>query len=144
MNLLEAYKNTHYTTELGMTLFIGRSNAELEVFMESKGYREAIYITAWNPFSQVLTATENASRNQELLKDVEQETLSFHIEKGIGKDPSGNWPGEESFLLVGLCKEIGHRLALKYEQNAFVYYPRNGVAELVTTPLFEGSKEHAE
>ena len=140
MNLIAAYNDTHYTTASGIILLIGKSNAELDTFMRSNGFKEAIYITAWNPFSQVLAVTENASRNQELLKDVAKEALPFHIEKGIGKDPSGNWQGEESFLLVGFGKEFGHQLALKYEQNAFVYYPLNGVAELVITSIFEGDK----
>ena len=123
---------------------VGKSNDELDTFMRTNGFEEAIYSTAWNPFSQALTATENASRNQQLLMDVEKEALSFHIEKGVGKDTSGDWPGEESFLLVGFGKDFGHQLALKYEQNAFVYYPINGLAELVITSIFEESTEHAE
>lgn len=140
MNLIDAYKKAHYTTELGITLLIGKSNAKLEMFMNVKGYQEAIYITAWNPFSQALTATENAYRNQQLLKDLKKESFSFHIEKGVGQDPTGHWPGEESFLVLGMDKDLGYKLALKYEQNAFVYYSRNGVAELVTTSLFEREK----
>ena len=144
MNLIAAYNNAHYTTNSGIILLIGKSNAELDTFMRTNGYEEAIYITAWNPFSQVLTVSENTSRNQELLKDVAKEALPFHIEKGVGKDSSGDWPGEESFLLLGFGKDFGHQLALKYEQNAFVYYPINGLAELVITPIFEESTEHAE
>ena len=137
MSLLQAYNNTHYTTASGITLLIGKSNVELDTFMHTKGFQEAIYMTAWNPFSQALTATENASRNQQLLYELEKRALSFHIEKGVGQDPTGDWPGEESFLVLGMDKDLGYKLALKYEQNAFVYYPRNGVAELVITSIFQ-------
>ena len=137
MSLLEAYQKTHYTTASGITLLIGQSNAELDTFMRTKGYQEAIYITAWNPFSQALTVTENALRNQKLFYELEKRALSCHIEKGVGHDPTGDWAGEDSFLVLGMDKDLGYKLALKYEQNAFVYYPRNGVAELVTTSLFQ-------
>jgi hypothetical protein len=56
-----------------------------------------------------------------------------NIIDGFGEDPSGEWPGEKSFLALGILKEQGINLSEKYGQNAFVYHELDLKTELVLT-----------
>ena len=136
MTLLEAYQNTHYTTDIGITLLVGLPAPELDELLTKRGANCAAYITAWNPLSEELNLQQNRVRNQQLLADLHHTIEPKNIIAGIGKDPSGVWAGEESFLVVGISEDHIHQLALKYGQNAYVYYQLGKNAELITTSLF--------
>jgi hypothetical protein len=136
MTLLEAYQNTHYTTDIGITLLVGKPAPELDELLTKRGANCAAYITAWNPLSEELSLQQNRFRNKQLLADLHHTIEPNNIIAGIGKDPSGVWAGEESFLVIGTSKDHIHQLALKYGQNAYVYYQLGKNAELITTSLF--------
>jgi hypothetical protein len=136
MTLLEAYQNTHYTTDIGITLLVGTPAPELDKLLTKRGANGAAYITAWNPLSEELSLQQNRVRNQQLLADLHHTIEPNNIIAGIGKDPTGVWAGEESFLVVGISEDHIHQLALKYGQNAYVYYQLGKNADLITTSLF--------
>ena len=140
MTLLKAYQNTHYTTDIGITLFFGTSAPALDELLTKRGANCAAYITAWNPLSEELNLQQNRVRNQQLLADLHHTIEPSNIISGIGKDPTGVWAGEESFLVLGISKGLIHQLALKYGQNAYVYYHIGKNAELITTSLFGAKK----
>jgi hypothetical protein len=87
------------------------------------------FITAWNPLSQQLSATENEERHQALMAEIKSQSLSFL--PGEGKHPSNNWPTEQSVLVLGLSLEAAKTLGRRFEQNAVVWAGRDGVPELV-------------
>lgn len=140
MTLLEAYQNTHYTTDIGITLLVGLPAPELDELLTKRGANCAAYITAWNPLSEELSLQQNRVRNQQLLADLHHTIEPNNIIAGIGKDPTGVWAGEESFLVVGISEDHIHELALKYGQNAYVYYEVEKNAKLITTSLFGDKK----
>ena len=140
MTLLEAYQNTHYTIDIGITLLVGLPAPELDELLTKRGANCAAYITAWNPLSEELNLQQNRVRNQQLLADLHHTIEPNNIITGIGKDPTGVWAGEESFLVVGILEDHIHKLALKYGQNAYVYYHIGKNAELITTSLFGDKK----
>ena len=140
MTLLEAYQNTHYTTEIGITLLVGLPAPELDELLTKRRANCAAYITAWNPLSEELSLQQNRVRNKQLLADLHHTIEPNNIIAGIGKDPTGVWAGEESFLVVGISEDHIHQLALNYGQNAYVYYKLEKNAKLITTSLFGDKK----
>ena len=97
--LIAAYRATNYRV-LGKNPFvlkIGQPSAPLKGLYDELGCRSAAFLTAWNPFSQP-TANDENSRLQALLK-IELSGVSVALIPGVGEDPSGQWPGEESIEL---------------------------------------------
>ena len=133
MDLIQAYRDTRYTTKIGITLVVDTKSEKLDKLLSESDTSSAIYITAWNPFSQM----KNSDENQELNGLLKCDLLTLIDEKkvidGFGEDSSGKWPGEESFLALGITKEEGIRLSEKYRQNAFVYHEFGMKTELILT-----------
>ncbi|MBK6771286.1 MAG: DUF3293 domain-containing protein [Ignavibacteria bacterium] len=68
------------------------------------------YITAYNPFSRILTETDNINRNEKL-----KSLLSnYKLYKGRGCGIDGKWPSEESFLILGISKNDAIELGQKF------------------------------
>ncbi len=81
-------------------------------------------ITAFNPFSEPLDEEANKARNIDL-----HNLLSEHygeILAGVGKDPSGQWAGEDSWIVQGGDEEMLIFLAKKFEQNAIFKFTQTG------------------
>jgi hypothetical protein len=129
--LIQAFTETDYIVhhEKPFTMNIGKPCQALRKFMAERNALGAAFITAWNPFSQNLSAKENQARQDELKANLKKRGL-ICID-GIGKHPSNNWPGEVSVLVLGLDLEAAKSLARHYEQHAFVWSAGGGVPELV-------------
>lgn len=130
-DLVQAFSETHYTvqSEPPFTLRIGQPCPELMPLMAQHGSACAAFITAWNPWSQTLSAAENQARQHTLKAQLSQHGLPFV--DGIGQHPSNGWPGEASVLVLGLDRQAAMALAKAHEQHAFVWVGSDGVAELV-------------
>ena len=133
MDIIQAYRDTRYTTSVGITLIVDSESERLDKLISESDASSAIYITAWNPFSQMMNSDENQELNSLLKSDLLTLIDEEKIIDGFGEDPSGKWPGEESFLALGLTKEEGVRLSEKYRQNAFVYHEFGKKTELILT-----------
>jgi hypothetical protein len=129
--LLRAFADTHYIVhhEAPFVMHIGQPSPELKALMAQHNALSAAFITAWNPFSQNLSAKENQARHYKLKANLK--TRGLICIDGIGKHPSNNWPGEGSVLVLGLDLEAAKSLAWHYEQHAFVWAADDGVPELV-------------
>lgn len=134
--LLEAYKATHYSIGKDMVLRIDEPCPPLDELLHSHGADTAAYITAWNPWSQMQSPEFNAGANARLEKDLNNLPHVVIVLNGMGVDPSGKWPGEESVLAIGINLEMAMELAECYGQNAFVFYRQGNKAELVLTSQF--------
>jgi len=130
-DLIQAYKETHYTVQDAEPFVLRIGEASDAVLACHKLHRVecSAFITAWNPFSQQLTAQENEDRQQALIAEIKGRSLSFL--PGVGQHPSNNWPGEESVLVLGLSLEAAKTLGRRLEQNAVVCTGRDGVPQLV-------------
>ena len=129
--LTQAFTETDYIVhhELPFTMNIGQPCPALKSLMNEHNALCAAFITAWNPFSQQLSAQQNEVRQQELKAELKRRGLKF-IE-GIGNHPSNNWPGEPSVLVLDLGKEAAKSLCGHHEQHAFVWAASDAVPELV-------------
>ena len=121
-HLKRAYQQAIYEVYYGketIRLRIGDDNLQLEKLLKDCDGKTWALITAFNPYSQPLSAAENQQRHQSLLNCLQ--AMNFTIFDAVGKDDSGNWTPETSILIVGIdliqAKEIG----CKFQQNAIVY-----------------------
>ena len=127
-SLLEAYKNTKYKVfEPTITIEIGKFNQDLNTLLLKHKSNEWAFITAYNPFSRVLTNEENKIRHEEL-KELTKSYVFFEGH-GVGEDPT--WEPELSLFIIGISKDDASIIGKKYEQNAIVCGEINNPPELL-------------
>ncbi len=129
--LEQAYNATEYVVydDNPITLKIGHKSSSLMELMQRCSVNCCAFITAFNPYSLNMTETENLQRNEGLRDDLIKLDCTFY--GGVGQDPSGNWPPENSFLILGISKTDAESLGRKYEQNAILWINHEALPELV-------------
>jgi hypothetical protein len=127
-DLIEAYKNTKYKVfEPDVIIEIGKSNQDLNNLLLKYNSNEWAFITAYNPYSRVLTNNENRTRHDELkVLTKHYKTFEGH---GVGEDPT--WEPELSLFIIGISKDDASLIGKKFEQNAIVYGKINFAPELL-------------
>jgi hypothetical protein len=140
--LVAAYRSTEYCVRpvagFGMgfvcpfILRVDRYSAPLSQLFSASGHRCAAFITACNPFSLPRSPEANHAACGRL-RDALIGCVSHpgQIIEGEGSDPSRVWPGEESFLVLGLDIETSRALGNKFEQNAIVWTGPDAVPRLI-------------
>lgn len=128
--LIQAYRETDYRVlaEPPFVLTVGIASPDLIRLYQAHKVACAAFITAFNPFSQELTADDNRRRQAELAKELTRRSLGFV--DGVGQHPSGNWR-EASFLVFGLALEAAKSLGQSLEQNAIIWCGADCVPDLI-------------
>jgi hypothetical protein len=128
---IQAYLETHYRVfgDTPTTLKVDEANPVLAVLHEANAVQSSAFITACNPFSQTSDDASNAARQQTLRSELKARELTF-IE-GIGQHPSNNWPGEASFLVLGLSLDAAKALGAQHGQNAIIWADTDATPRLV-------------
>ena len=111
------------------TLRIGAENPVLAAVHKRHRVDCSAYVTAHNPYSQVLDDAANAQRHAELGRELRQRSL-VAIE-GVGRHPSNGWAGETSYLILGLTLEAAKVLGACHQQNAIVWSDADAVPQLI-------------
>jgi hypothetical protein len=129
--LIEAYSATEYKVNLDppFALSVGIASPGLKDLYSARRADSAAFITAYNPFSHQLSEQENALRQESLKAELIKRGL--HFIPGVGEHPSGDWPGEPSFLVLGIALEAAKSLGRQFEQNAIVWCDSDAVPNLV-------------
>lgn len=132
-DLIDAYRSARYRVCDGAEKFL------LQIDEHSMGlaglYRRteqlsALFITAFNPDGQQLQDDSINEVNQErLLQELRAKTQ--YVFSGIGDDPSGMWPGEPSWLALGLNLDDSQELGRRYQQNAVLWADADAVPRLI-------------
>lgn len=130
-DLIQAYKETDYRIDSTAPFIMKVGMASQPLRQLYTHYRSdcAAYITACNPFGRRLSEADNTARQAALSSELTGRGLEFI--SGVGLDSKGRWPGEASFLVLGLSLEATRALASKYEQNAVIWCDKDAVARLV-------------
>ena len=130
-SLINAYSETEYrvTQDSSFVLKVGVPSSKLAALYKTKNVSCAAFITACNPLSKQLSETDNVNRQSELSAELKRRSLS--IREGVGRHPSGDWPGEPSFLVLGLSLEAAKSLGMAFEQNAIIWCGPDAVPNLV-------------
>jgi hypothetical protein len=136
-DLLEAYKNTKYTVfQNDLVIEINKLNNKLNELLNKYNSTEWAFITAFNPYSNVLNIDENIKRHYELQRLTDRYiTFEGH---GVGEDPS--WEPELSLLIIGITKEDAMSIGNKFEQNAIIIGKINSIPELLILKNLAPSK----
>lgn len=119
--LIRAYREAKYVVQYlePIELRIGRVNENLKGLLEVFNVTTAAFITAFNPYSEVLSDAENEQAQNQLRMDIE--SLGYEGVLGFGQDIAEEWPREQSFLAVGITESQAEALADKYGQNGYVW-----------------------
>ncbi len=131
-DLIDAYKKTNYVVESNpaFTLYVGKHSESLARIYASENIKTACFITAYNPFSVLLTPPHNVARQADLLSDIASLRLKSIYGYGQGEDT--DWM-EPSVLILGISSDKSMKLAIKHEQNAFIWCDENEIPELALT-----------
>ena len=132
MSLRDHYLRTTYrVTEVdpAIDIRIGQSCPPLDALLDQHAARCWAFITAWNPGSNKLEATENRNRQDRLEAEIKQAGYFFY--RGAGVPDRDDWEPENSILIFGLNRDAAVKLGKQYEQLAIVVGDRGGLAELV-------------
>jgi hypothetical protein len=146
--LIAAYRSTHYRVApqavqgaeaasapdrgRAFVLRIDEHSEPLSRLFAASGYRCAAFITASNPFSMPHGAEENLAACIQL-----RDALLRHVSgqeqiiDGEGRDPASAWPGEKSFLALGLDLETAMQLGREFGQNALVWVDEDAIPRLI-------------
>lgn len=130
-DLISAYESTDFRVlePEAFTLRIGQQSDKLQALFHASGANCAAFLTAWNPYSEQTTDAENERLQSELTKRLLLE--GFVTARGLGADPSGEWPGEESLFVLGLDLARAKSFGQQFRQNAIVWADADAVPRLV-------------
>ncbi len=124
------YLDTDYiiSDDPPLLMRISEQSDDLRVLLGSMGVESAAFITAWNPRSEQLTDAENDDRQGVLLTDIEKLRLNYLV----GYSQREDWR-EYSYLVLGIQEDQATEMAIRYEQNAYVWIGPAGIPKLITT-----------
>lgn len=131
--LIMHYATAHYrvrieTTEY-ITLLIGHYCAPLAALLHTYGCQSAVYITASNPHSQLVSSEENENANAQLHEQLTYH--SSHVYPGESSDPAEKWPREASYLVLDLDSATARKIGREFAQNAIVWTGADAIPRLV-------------
>ena len=128
---IQAYLETHYQVlgETPATLRIGQFNPTLAMLHDACRVACSAFITACNPLSERLDPQANAARQDALAHELD--ALGLTRIAGVGQHPSNNWPGEASFLVLGVTLDAARALGDGHGQNAIVWSGADAVPQLI-------------
>ena len=128
---IEAYLATEYRAwgDWPLVLRIGQESHPLASLYRQEDAKGAAMLTAWNPFSEPREVAENDAAQLRLIGELDR--LGFAHQPGNGADPTGQWPPEDSRLVLGISLEIAASLGRQFRQNGIVWVAADAVPLLV-------------
>lgn len=131
ISTIRAYEETEYRVfgNMPMTLRIGVRHALLACLHLEHNVECSAFVTAANPLGILNSDAENTRHQAALAEELTHKGLRFI--SGVGQHPSGQWPGEPSFLILGLSLEAARQLGVQYRQNAIVWCGNDATPQLI-------------
>jgi hypothetical protein len=130
--LVAAYRAARYEitgAQPSFVLAIDVPSTELAACHRAYGVRGSALLTACNPHSRQRTAAANAAAMARLGTQLATRGLPLLAARGV--DPAGEWPPEESLLVLGLGTAEAAATARAFGQAAFVLAGDDAVPRLV-------------
>ena len=130
--LMEAYRRTEYQVADGsyaFTLRIGEASDSLRTCHFAHGVECSAFLTACNPRSVPRAEVENADAMKRLARELEDE--GYFVLSGRGVDPTGAWPGDPSFLVLGITEPDAVALGRRFDQHAVLFAGEDATPGLV-------------
>ena len=128
---LLAYRETDYRVhdDPPFTMRVDAPCPALGAAHERAAVRSSAFVTACNPLGRLLDAAANAALHEGLGRDLDARGLA-RVE-GLGLHRSSGWPGEPSYLVLGLESGPARSLGAALRQNALLVAGPDAVPRLV-------------
>ena len=130
-SLLYAYRYTDYFINLGaeqLCVRVDEPCPALDSLLRACRCNSAALITADNPRSLLLTGEQNQQRRQQL--DTELQQRQFISFQGFNRAQRGEWPDEQTRLVLGIAYVDAETLARQFEQNSFLFFEPQKAVQL--------------
>jgi len=115
----EIYRRTIYVVEdetSAAAFRVGQPSADLGKILRERNTTEWAFITPYNPYSTLLSASENKQRQARLIEELKKRNLAFLRGCGIGD----HWQSEPSLLILGITFKAALEIGRLFEQNAII------------------------
>ena len=129
--LITAYLNAnYYILEKEQFKFqIGAYSNDFKNLFKQYNVNNGSFISAYNPKSEPTIKIQNENKHRQLKNRLLKDSLLFL--EAVSTDPSGNWPPEYGFLVLGINKNKAIQFGISLCQNAIVYIDFKAVPELI-------------
>lgn len=120
--LLEAYRATSYVAEADddvIVLRVGERCPELIDLMKRRGVKTAAYIAAFSVRHPQDVEEETRKRQEELDRLIKQCRYESYVGQALSDE--GDWPEEDSRLVLGVTQIRAGMFSGKFGQSAFVF-----------------------
>ena len=134
-DLVDAYRRTEYRVADGSHAFalrVDEPSDSLRTCHAAFGVDCSAFITACNPRSVPRSDAENEAAMERLERTLEDD--GYFVLQGRGVDPTGGWPGEPSFLVLGIGEADAVALAGRFDQHAILWAGEDATPRLVIVP----------
>jgi Protein of unknown function (DUF3293) len=131
--LLEAYRGTAFIAIVAgqeLAAFLDQPCPELDRVLRDNNAKFGVFITAYNPRSELQSDLKNRAANLELEQVLRERSLHFFAHVGR----NGTW-SEEGFFVLDLEPDAAVALAEMFGQFAVVILKTGDIAELRLTSL---------
>jgi Protein of unknown function (DUF3293) len=128
---LQAYRETDYRVfgSEPFVLHVGVRSPELLSLHDSSRTPSSAFVTAYNPRGVITAEAANERRLGLLQQEIARR--GWTAIEGLGRHPTGDWPGEPSYLVLGPSRGEAQALGQLFEQNAIIWSGANAVPELL-------------
>jgi hypothetical protein len=116
---------------------IGEVSPALDALLAAEDVSEGVFITAANPRSRKMSATENEAANRTLAEALDREGYRALPHEGVAE--AGDWH-EHGFFVLALGPREALRWAERFGQCAIVHCAIGRAASLLFTRLAAGEK----
>ena len=127
-----AYRATTFGVETdsgAIYIRIGIANRLLDCLLAERKANTWVYVTAHNPGSRPLPAQENEERHSRLIRYIAAHGYVSLPGRGVGD--RGDWPAEESLLVLDVTEQQAVALGAEFGQNAVVFGRKGGASQLL-------------
>ncbi len=126
-----AYQQTEYRVagDVPAVLRVGVHCRELAILQQLHQTHCSAFVTACNPRGELAEEALNAQRQAALAAQISSQ--GYVAIAGIGQHPTGDWPPEPSYLVLGIPRADAMRLGQQFGQNAILWADGDAVPELI-------------
>ena len=131
-NLISGYRDTDYQIGAGsdsISLRIDQYSESLAKLLIASKHPCAAMISAYNPYSQRLSNEENLIAHESLRNNLRRHYCP--IIESLNIDPTGRWPTEKSFFVLGADLNTAQSLGQQFNQNAIVWIGNDAIPRLI-------------
>jgi hypothetical protein len=131
LHTVQAYRETHYCV-FDSAPFVLQVDVPSDALVQAYKLSRSdccTFVTACNPLGVDAGDVTNAALHSALRDTLNNRSLKCI--DGAGRHPSGSWPEEPSYLVLGLSLEAAKTLGKQLAQNAIIWAGHDRVPKLV-------------